>query len=129
MALYSVWDWNRNAYRVYQTPGAASVGDDPKSPVPTGLHHLGADPDTQVNALPRNAKFLSYSHVARGEIRRMPGALGDVTSAPEDRPWWQSPVVMFSAGVGATVAYLTWGMSSRVRANTGRRRRRSRRSR
>lgn len=128
MALYSVWDWNKNAYRVYQTPGATSVGDDPKSPVPVGLHHLGADPDTQVNQLPRNARFLSYSHVARGEIRRMPGGLGQITSAPEDMPWWQRPVVMFGAGVFAAF----WGAElyheyielprRRVRAN----RRRSR---
>ena len=120
MALYSVWDWDKNAYRVYQTPGAASVGDDPKSPVPVGAHRLGADPDTQVNVLPRNARFLNYSHVARGEIRRMGGGLGQV-SAPEDRPWWQHPVVMFGAGVAATVAYRTWSRRQ-VRAN----RRRSR---
>lgn len=124
MALYSVWDWNKNAYRVYQTPGATSVGDDPKSPVPAGLHHLGADPDTQVNVLPRGARFMSYSHIARGEIRRMPGGLGQAP-APEDSPWWQRPIVMFGAGVFATFwvaeLYAEYGVRRRVRANRRRR--------
>jgi hypothetical protein len=101
MALYSTWDWNRNAYRVYQTPTPVSVGDDPVSPKPSITSALGADPDTQVNVLPSGAKFMGYSHMARGEIRRASNGLGDST-APEQTPLWKQPLVMFAAGVAAT---------------------------
>lgn len=79
MALYSTWDWNKNAWRVYRTPETVSVGDDPKPPRPSGLGPLGADPDTGVRPLPSGAKFIGYDHVARGEIRRAVtlGGLGD----------------------------------------------------
>lgn len=77
MALYSVWDWNRNAYRVYSTRKPVSVGDDPIPPRPSGLTSLGADPDHDIKPLPSGVKFLGYSHLARGEVRRMPDGLGD----------------------------------------------------
>lgn len=77
MALYSVWDWNRNAYRVYSTKAPVSVGDDPIPPRPSGVGALGADPDHHIKPLPTGAKFVGYSHLARGEIRRMPAGLGD----------------------------------------------------
>lgn len=77
MALYSVWDWDRNAYRVYSTKTPVSVGDDPIPPKPSGLSALGADPDTHLKALPSGAKFMGYSHLARGELRRMSRGLGD----------------------------------------------------
>jgi len=97
MALYSVWDWGHNAYRVYHTPRVVSVGDDPVSPKPSSMSALGADPDTQVHTVPSDAKFIGYSHVAKGEIRRVAGGLGDTTS-PEETPFWKQPVVMFAAG-------------------------------
>jgi hypothetical protein len=103
MALYSVWDWDRNAYRIFQTPMPVSVGDDPISPKPSGIGGLGADPDTQINVIPSDAKFMGYSHMARGEIRRVSGGLGD-TTAPEETPLWKKPIVMFAAG--ATVAWV-----------------------
>lgn len=77
MALYSVWDWNRNAWRVYSTRRPASVGDDPIPPRPKPLSPVGCDPDTQVKPLPSGAKLEGFSHFARGEVRRMPGGLGD----------------------------------------------------
>ncbi len=73
MALYSAWDWDRNSYRVYQTRHPVSVGDDPKPPRPDH-HPLGAVPDVDVKTLPPGARFVGYSHQARGEIVRVPGA-------------------------------------------------------
>jgi len=70
MALFSVWDWDKNSWAVYRNGDSVSVGDDPKPPKPTGTSPLGADPDTHVKLLPSNAKFTGYSHVARGEVRR-----------------------------------------------------------
>jgi len=109
MALYSVWDWNRNAYRVYATNTPVSVGDDPKPPKPLDIGPIGADPDTDVNVLPANAKFVGYDHLARGEIRR-PAVLDRAVSgddAPEPSIW-SNPTVMFVAGVAITVAYFKW---------------------
>ena len=77
MALYSVWDWNRNAYRVYSTRRPVSVGDDPIPPRPTGLSPIGADPDEHIKPLPAGVRFMGYSHLARGELRRMPQGMGD----------------------------------------------------
>ena len=34
MALYSAWDWDKNAWAVFATPGTVSVGDDPIAPKP-----------------------------------------------------------------------------------------------
>lgn len=103
MALYSVWDWDRNSYRVYQNPRPVSVGDDPVSPKPVVTSALGADPDTQINVVPQDAKFMGYSHVARGEVRRLSGGLGD-SAAPEETPFWKQPIVMFAAGAAAAWA-------------------------
>jgi hypothetical protein len=77
MALYSVWDWNRNSYRVYTTTRPVSVGDDPIPPRPRGTHELGADPDEHIKALPSGVRFIGYSHLPRGEIRRRARGLGD----------------------------------------------------
>ncbi len=70
MALYSVWDWNRNAYRVYATREPVSVGVDPTPPEVTNIHTLGAIPYVHCKVLPDGAKFIGISHVARGEIVR-----------------------------------------------------------
>lgn len=77
MALYSVWDWNRNAYRVYSTRAPVSVGDDPIPPRPSGASVLGADPDEHLKPLPGGARFMGFAHLPRGELRRMPKGLGD----------------------------------------------------
>jgi hypothetical protein len=107
MAYYSVWDWNRNSYRIYSTRRPASVGDDPVPPRPDGVGPIGADPDTGVKPLPSGAKFEGYSHLPRGEIRRLAGALGDTGddagAAGSSRGW-----LMFVGGlaVGAGAIWL-----------------------
>lgn len=109
MALYSVWDWDRNAYRVYATNAPVSVGDDPKPPKPSNIGPIGADPDTDVKPLPVGAKLIGYEHLPRGEIRRLvnpaPAVGGDEDA---DASAWNSPLVMFVAGVAVTVAYFNW---------------------
>jgi len=77
VALYSVWDWDRNAYAVYRTSTPVSVGDDPLPHVARGNSPIGADPDSDVKALPSGARFSGYSHVVRGEVRRKSSGLGD----------------------------------------------------
>lgn len=83
MALYSVWDWDRNAYAVYRTPQRVSVGDDPIPPRPSGISVLGASPDDDVKPLPVGAKLVGYDHFARGEIRRRGGALASMGAATD----------------------------------------------
>lgn len=110
MALYSVWDWDRNAWQVYQTSKPASVGDDPVSHQPKTFP-LGADPDSGVKPLPRGAKFVRYDHLARGEVRRKPHSLTDVGddagsgSGRTTSAWW-----WLAGGVG-----LGWILSSWMR--------------
>jgi len=70
MALYSVWDWDHNAWAVYRDSRPVSVGDDPVPPRPTDVNFLGADPDTQCNPLPPSARFVGYDTMCRGEVRR-----------------------------------------------------------
>jgi hypothetical protein len=70
MALYSVWDFDRNSWAVYRDGKTVSVGDDPTPPRPRNISPLGADPDTQVNSLPAGANFVGYDHMCRGEVRR-----------------------------------------------------------
>lgn len=123
MALYSVWDWNRNLYRVYTTPTHVSVGDDPVPPKPVGISPIGASPDTGVKPLPPGAKFIGFDHLARGEIRRMPSGLADLGDDAGSGSFWTQPIVMFGAGaVVATWVWRTYGR--RVRANRRRSRRR-----
>lgn len=75
MALYSVWDWDRNTWAVYSSQRPVSVGDDPKPPKPSNVSPIGADPDSQMNQLPSDAKFVGYDHMCRGEVRLAGGAL------------------------------------------------------
>lgn len=101
MALFSVWDWDKNSWAVYRNGDSVSVGDDPKAPKPSGTSPLGADPDTHAKPLPSDAKFSGYSHVARGEIRRhasLPLGL--------DEPG-ESSVVKYAAGA-VVGSVLTW---------------------
>lgn len=109
MALYSVWDWDRNAWQVYQTNKPASVGDDPVAHKPKGLSAIGADPDTGIKPLPRGAKFLRYDHLARGEVRRRPGSLTDVgddagaAQGGGTSTWW-----ILAGGVAIGWAVSSW---------------------
>ena len=107
MALYSTWDWDRNSYRVYASRRPASVGDDPVPPRPSNLSALGADPDSDVKALPSGVRFMGYSHIPRGEIRREPGGLGDSGDDAGSAPsrW---PMVVLGAVAGAGVMH--WWM-------------------
>lgn len=70
MALYSVWDWNKNLYKVYGDARPVSVGVDPDPPRPSNVHILGAVPFDAAKTLPANVKFMGLSHVPRGEIVR-----------------------------------------------------------
>lgn len=107
MALYSVWDWNRNAWAIYRTSTPVSVGDDALPPRPT-TGPIGADPDTQVKPLPRGAKFVEYSHVARGEVRRKPNHLADLGDDAGRPSGGAGGVTVFLLGVavGSTALYL-----------------------
>jgi hypothetical protein len=108
MALYSVWDWDRNSYRVYATKRPASVGDDPVPPRPESGSVIGADPDTDVKPLPAGAKFLAYSNVARGEVRRKssgPFDLGD-DAGSNDAPKTRWSVFAIGLALGAGGLYL-----------------------
>ena len=106
MALYSTWDWNRNAWRVYATRRPVSVGDDPVPPRPRNTSTLGADPDTHVKPLPGGTRFMGYSHVARGEVRRQTGALGIV--GDDAGRSGVSGLAMFGLGVAAASAFFWW---------------------
>ncbi|RLB43797.1 MAG: hypothetical protein DRH30_02555 [Deltaproteobacteria bacterium] len=105
MALYSVWDWDRNSWRVYKTSTPVSVGEDAIPPKPSSTSPIGADPDTQVKALPRNATLSGYSHVARGEVRRMSGGLGD---AGDDGGKTGFRWMTFGAGAAVASAFWWW---------------------
>jgi hypothetical protein len=107
MAFFSVWDWNRNAWRIYQTPTSVSVGDDPAAPKPSVSNPIGADPDTQVKPLPPGAKLIGYEHLARGEIRREPSSLLSGADGSET-PFWKRPLVMFVAGAASIGALVWW---------------------
>jgi len=106
MALYSIWDWDRNAWRVYATKTPASVGDDPKPPRPRGTSVLGADPDSHVKPLPLSAKLVGYSHMARGEVRRMPG--GILSGAADASERGLSTPVVFLAGAAVALGVSWW---------------------
>lgn len=108
MALYSVWDWNRNAYRVYATSTPVSVGDDPKPPKPS-TGPIGADPDTDVKPLPPNAKLVGYEHMPRGEIRRLSSPIAAVSGDDDaGQSILNDPLIMFVAGVIVAAAYFNW---------------------
>ncbi len=88
MALYSVWDWNKNLYKVYADQRPVSVGVDPQPPRPTNVHLLGAVPYDACKLLPPGTRFMGLSHVPRGEIVREAGnvrelmGLGDSDGGP-----------------------------------------------
>ena len=104
MALYSTWDWSRNAWRVYKTSTPVSVGDDPVPPRPTNISPIGADPDEHVKPLPPNAKFVGFDHLARGEVRRAGGVLGNIGDDAGQGVITSNGWLMFGAGAIAAVA-------------------------
>jgi hypothetical protein len=99
VALYSVWDWNKNAWAVYQTPTSVSVGDDPTPPRPSASSPIGVDPDTAVNELPGMAKFVGYDHLCRGEVRRLPGGSGVGQTDDRAPSFFEKPAVLVAIGV------------------------------
>lgn len=102
MALYSVWDWNKNMFAVFATDKPVSVGVDPDAPRPTGLDVLGAVPDQDVKVLPAGSRLLGYDRLARGEIvRQQQGmfGLGEAGQRAEPRTF---PLALVA--VGALVA-------------------------
>ena len=105
MALYSVWDWDRNSWKIFKTRTPVSVGEDAIPPKPKGTTALGADPDTHAKPLPSGARFMGYSHEARGEIRRATGGLGggDDAGRGGGSPWF-----MFGLGAAAATAWWWW---------------------
>lgn len=104
MALYSVWDWDRNVWRVYATKTPVSVGDDPVPPRPMGISPIGADPDLDVKPLPGGARFIGYDPTCRGEVRRDPSGsgMGDDGSSSSSG-WW-----MFGLGAALASAFWFW---------------------
>lgn len=60
---------------MYATPQHVSIGDDPEPPRPSNLNLLGAVPDVDAKIVPRNASFMGYSQIPRGEIVRSQGSV------------------------------------------------------
>jgi hypothetical protein len=108
MALYSVWDWNRNSYRVYSTTSPVSVGDDPVPPRPTGTHVLGADPDADVKPLPSGVRLIGRSHLPKGEIRRAPRGLGDNGDDAGNSNGAGSGLAMLGLGIAVGAGVMWW---------------------
>lgn len=104
MALYSVWDWDKNAYKIYADSTPVSVGDDPKPPKPTGVGPIGADPDTQIKTLPGGTKFMGYDQMAHGEIRRVGGLPLGLDDATDSNTF---KYVLAALAGGAVVFFLT----------------------
>ena len=103
MALYSVWDWDHNAWAVYRTPQTVSVGDDPTPARPARVSALGADPDTQMKPLPQDARFIGYDHMCRGEVRvagGSPASLGIDMPSNDDMKKY-----LIGGAIGAAVAW------------------------
>ena len=78
MALYSVWDWNKNLYRVYADQRPVSVGVDPHPPRPSNVNILGAVPYDDCKTLPPGTRPMGLSHVPRGEIVRQTGSVQEL---------------------------------------------------
>lgn len=111
MALYSVWDWDKNSWAIYRDSLPVSVGDDPKPPRPQRVSRLGADPDTQTKPLPSGARFVGYDHMCRGEVRTRPtGALSGLGIDTPDSDDLKK--YLFGGLVGAAVAWY-WKRRSR----------------
>jgi len=109
MALYSVWDWDRNAWAIYRTRTPVSVGDDPLPHRSAGSSPIGASPDVDVKPLPSNAKLVGYDHLVRGEVRRRSAALGESgDDAGRGTGATRNGWLMFAAGAALTAGYFLW---------------------
>ena len=108
MALYSVWDWNKNLYRVYADQRPVSVGIDPEPPRPGNVNILGAVPYEACKLLPNGVKGMGLSHVPRGEIVRDERgplqAVGLGSDASGSSPRLLVGVAIASAVVGYVIA-------------------------
>ena len=108
MALYSVWDWNKNLYRVYADQRPVSVGVDPDPPKPRNLHILGAVPFEGCKLLPPGTRLMGLSHVPRGEIVRdaqgFKEHLGLGTDAGQRTPLGNAALVGLGAVFGFVVS-------------------------
>lgn len=106
MALYSVWNWDRNNWAVYRDARPVSVGVDSKPPKPSNVSALGADPDTQMNPLPADARFVGYDHMCRGEVRvANRSALSGLGLDFPDASDMKKYAVGAAVGVGAVLLY------------------------
>jgi hypothetical protein len=84
MALYSIWDWNKNLYRVHSNTTPVSVGVDPSPPRPGALHLIGAIPYEHAKTLPAGTRFMGLSHVPRGEVVRDATSVKDLLGLGDD---------------------------------------------
>lgn len=109
MALFSVWDWNKNLYRVYADSAPVSVGVDPQPPRPRSVPLLGAIPYEHAKVLPPATRFMGLSHVPRGEVVREAASVRELLGLGGEsgsRTLWGTVVV---AAVAATAGYfLGW---------------------
>lgn len=103
MALYSVWDWNKNLYRVHSNATPISVGVDPKPPRPAAPHQLGAVPYEHAKVLPAGTRFMGLSHVPRGEIVREAASVKELLGLGEE-PGEMSWGRLLLVGVAGAVA-------------------------
>lgn len=106
MALYSVWDWNKNLYKVYADQRPVSVGVDPEAPRPSNLHILGAIPYDAAKTLPANVRFMGLSHVPRGEILRDTRSTVELMGLGSDATGTKPGIIAGVAVVGVLVGYL-----------------------
>jgi len=108
MALYSVWDWSKNLYKVYADQRPVSVGVDPEPPRPRNPNILGAVPYEDAKTLPANVRFMGLSHVPRGEIvrdaRSTVELLGLGSEAGGTRPGTLAGIALASALLGFMIA-------------------------
>lgn len=71
---YSVFDWNRRQYRVYEDAREAPVMGDPPDCRPGVPSYMGMiDVSGVLCELPRDARFVGMSTRAVGRLSRLPG--------------------------------------------------------
>lgn len=105
MALYSVWDWNKNLYRVYSNSTPVSVGVDPNPPRPNAVHLLGAVPYEHAKVLPPAVRLMGLSHVPRGEVVRDAASVHELLGLSGDAEGSGFGRTLLVAAAGAIVGY------------------------